>query len=107
VNGVIGVNRRLVTSFLAVVLMGQFVAAWVVSQTAHGKASTPWPFRVAVVGDQYTAGVQNRQVWPTLLAQRTGRSVSNFALPDAGYVADGRGGHGFTYQVDRAHGAKS
>jgi lysophospholipase L1-like esterase len=29
-------------------------------------------------------------------------SVANFALPGAGFVADGQGGHAFTYQVDRA-----
>ena len=39
------------------------------------------------------------------MAQRTGWSVANFALPDAGFVADGQGGHAFTYQVDRAQGA--
>jgi hypothetical protein len=39
------------------------------------------------------------------LAQRTGWPVSNVALPDAGFVADGRGGHAFTYQVDRAQAA--
>ena len=63
------------------------------------------PLSIAVVGDDYTAGVQNRVVWPTLMAQRTGWSVANFALPDAGFVADGQGGHAFTYQVDRAQAA--
>jgi len=62
--------------------------------------------RIAIVGDSYSAGMRNRVVWPTLLAQRTGWSISNFALPDAGYAADGLGGgHGFTYQVERAQGA--
>ena len=58
-----------------------------------------------MVGDSYAAGSNNRVVWPTLLAQRTGWSVANFALPGAGYVADGQGGHAFTYQVDRAQGS--
>lgn len=57
---------------------------------------------VAVVGDAYSAGRDNTVVWPTLLAQRTGRSVANFALPGAGFAADGFGGYAFTYQVDRA-----
>lgn len=61
---------------------------------------------VAVVGDDYSAGRLNRVVWPTLLAQRTGWSVANFALPGAGYAADGPGGHAFTWQVDRALAAK-
>ena len=63
------------------------------------------PLRIAVVGDDYAAGVQNRVVWPTLMAQRNGWSVDNFALPDAGFAADGKGGHAFTYQVDRAQAA--
>ena len=44
---------------------------------------------IAVVGDSYSAGHLNRVVWPTLLAQRTGWSVANFALPGAGFAADG------------------
>jgi lysophospholipase L1-like esterase len=63
------------------------------------------PVSIAIVGDSYSAGVGNRVVWPTLLAQRTGWAVSNFALPDAGFAADGPGGHGFVYQVERAQGA--
>ena len=55
---------------------------------------------------QNTAGIQNRVVWPTLMAQRTGWSVSNFALPDAGFAADGMGGQAFTYQVDRAQAGR-
>jgi len=57
---------------------------------------------IAVVGDSYTAGRLNRAVWPTLLAQRTGWSVANFALPGTGFAADGAGGQAFTWQVDRA-----
>ncbi len=57
---------------------------------------------IAVVGDQNTAGIKNRVVWPTLMAARTGWSVSNYALPEAGFAADGMGGQAFTYQVDRA-----
>ena len=90
---------------LAIVLVGEFVTASAVALATDDQTPKPWPLTVAVVGDQYTAGIQNRQVWPTLMAQRTGWSVANFALPDAGFAADGRGGHGFTYQVDRAQGA--
>lgn len=61
---------------------------------------------VAVVGDDYSAGRLNKVVWPTLLAQRTGWSVANFALPGAGFAADGPGGHAFTWQVDRALAAR-
>lgn len=57
---------------------------------------------IAVVGDSYTAGRLNRVVWPTLLAQRTGWSVANFALPGTGFAADGVGGQAFTWQIDRA-----
>ena len=61
---------------------------------------------IAVVGDSYSAGHLNRVVWPTLLAQRTGWSVANFALPGAGFAADGAGGQAFTWQVDRALAAR-
>lgn len=61
---------------------------------------------IAVVGDSYSAGHLNPVVWPTLLAQRTGRSVANFALPGAGFAADGAGGQAFTWQVDRALAAR-
>ena len=87
---------------LALGLIGELLGGLVIAQAIAGAKLQPWPLSVAVVGDQYTAGIENRLVWPTLMAQRTGWSVSNFALPDAGFVADGRGGHGFTYQVDRA-----
>jgi hypothetical protein len=104
-NEIAGGRRSFVVSVLASVLMGMLVTGSAVVLTTGEKAAQKWPLSVAVVGDQYTAGIQNRLVWPTLMAQRTGWSVSNFALPDAGFVADGRGGHGFTYQVDRAQGA--
>jgi hypothetical protein len=89
----------------AIVLIVDLVAGWVVALTAVDRPPHTWPLSIAVVGDQYSAGVQNRVVWPTLMAQRTGWSVANFALPDAGFVTDGLGGHAFTYQVDRAEGA--
>jgi lysophospholipase L1-like esterase len=87
------------------VLTSELVTASVMALTADREAPQELPMSIAVVGDSYTAGIQNRVVWPTLLAQRTGWPVSNFALPDAGFVADGRGGHAFTYQVDRAQAA--
>jgi lysophospholipase L1-like esterase len=61
---------------------------------------------IAVVGDSYTAGRLNQVVWPTLLAQRTGWSVANFALPGTGFAADGTGGQAITWQVDRALAAR-
>ncbi|MBU8823741.1 SGNH/GDSL hydrolase family protein [Mycolicibacterium goodii] len=60
------------------------------------------PVTIAVVGDQNTAGIKNRVVWPTLMAARTGWSVSNYALPEAGFAADGMGGQAFRFQVERA-----
>jgi hypothetical protein len=69
------------------------------STEAHAPA---WPLTIAVIGDSYTAGRNNQVVWPTLLAQRTGWSVANFAQSDAGFAIDGQGGHAFSYQVDRA-----
>jgi hypothetical protein len=103
-NPVIGSRRILFAVVVAIVLIAGVVAASVFGLTATSKAP-PAPVSIAVVGDSYTAGIQNRVVWPTLLAQRTGWSVANFALPGAGFVADGQGGHAFTYQVDRAQGA--
>ncbi len=87
------------------VALTTLVAASVLAATRADESGPHIPLSIAVVGDQYSAGVQNRSVWPTLMAQRTGWSVSNFAQPNAGYVADGQGGHAFTYQVDRAQGA--
>jgi GDSL-like Lipase/Acylhydrolase family len=101
----IRMRRTIFAVAVAVVLIGELVSAWAFVLTAAGNASQPWPPSIAVVGDSYTAGSQNRVVWPTLLAQRTAWSVSNFALPGAGFVADGFGGYAFTYQVDRAQAA--
>jgi hypothetical protein len=104
-NRAIGARRTLFVAAVAIVVLSGLVTASVIALTADHKAPQASPISIAVVGDSYTAGIQNRVVWPTLLAQRTGWSVSNFALPDTGFVADGRGGHAFTYQVDRAQGA--
>jgi len=105
-NRALGARRTFVVVILAIVLIGELVTASLFATTAGRKAPQASPMSIAVVGDSYTAGIQNRVVWPTLLAQRTGWSIANFALPDAGFVADGRGGHAFTYQVDRAQGAR-
>jgi hypothetical protein len=94
-------DRRPFVVGLAVLLLFQTVFASLLVATAGGQAP-PAPITIAVIGGSYTAGVQNRVVWPDLLAARTGWSVANFALPNAAYVADGLGGHAFTYQVDRA-----
>lgn len=98
-----GGNRNLFRAGVGLVLVGQLIAASVLA----GSPVTPpkMPLTIAVVGDQNTAGINNRVVWPTLLAGRTGWSVSNYALPNAGFAADGMGGQAFAYQVDRAMAA--
>jgi GDSL-like Lipase/Acylhydrolase family len=95
---------------LATALIGTLVTglafAWA---KARNESKPSWPLSIAVVGDSYSAGnnslagSNNLVVWPTLLAQRTGWSVANFALPGAGFAAGG--GQAFAYQVDRAQGA--
>ncbi|SDE15661.1 GDSL-like Lipase/Acylhydrolase family protein [Rhodococcus tukisamuensis] len=95
----------IVSAAAAVILVAALATASAIARRSNEEAAPPRSLRIAVVGDDYTAGRQNRVVWPTLLAQRTGWSVSNFALPGAGYLADGAGGYAFTYQVDRARGA--
>jgi hypothetical protein len=88
------------------VLIGAVATASVfVPSKEHTETKRLWPLSIAVVGDSYSAGSNNRVVWPTLLAQRTGWSVANFALPSAGFAADGQGGYAFAYQVDRAQQA--
>jgi hypothetical protein len=99
-------RRTILAVAIAIALLGALVGAsvFVLGKSQHD----PNAFRrlsIAVIGDAYAAGSNNRVVWPTLLAQRTGWSVANFALPGAGFAADGQGGQGFTYQVDRATGA--
>lgn len=101
-----GASRRSRLSLaLAITLAVLLTAAALFTVTRPRAREQPWPLHIAVVGGTYTAGAQNRVVWPTLLAERTGWAVSNFALPEAGFVADGTGGHAFTYQVDRAQAA--
>jgi lysophospholipase L1-like esterase len=100
---VIGWRRMHFAIVVAIVLIAELVVASMVA-TAASNAPGSSPLTIAVVGDSYTAGRYNKVVWPTLLAERTGWSVANFALPGAGFVADGQGGHAFTYQVDRAQG---
>ena len=77
-------------------------AATTFALTSGRERDDAWPLRVAVVGDSMAAGEGTADVWPTLLARRTGWAVANSALPDTGFVADGAGGHSFTSQVDRA-----
>jgi hypothetical protein len=97
---VAGRRRKVVQVVVGLLLVGQLAVA---SAIAGPPAAVPrTPLTIAVVGDQNTAGIKNRVVWPTLMAERTGWSVSNFALPEAGFAADGMGGQAFTYQVDRA-----
>jgi hypothetical protein len=91
----------LVVACIAVLAVGLVsgVVGWRVAQQERPAAR---PLTIAVVGDSLTAGSNNQVVWPTLLAQRTGWAVANFALPGAGFAADGRGGYSFPHQVDRA-----
>lgn len=88
--------RWVVAALLGLQLVLASTLAWAPA-TATAPAVT-----IAVVGDQNTAGIKNRVVWPTLMAARTGWSVSNYALPEAGFAADGMGGQAFRFQVERA-----
>jgi hypothetical protein len=98
-------SRATAVTAYALVLVGALVAASLLLVDIKSKAAAYPSLSIAIIGDSYAAGELNRVVWPTLLAQRSGWSVSNFALPGAGFAADGRGGHAFTYQVDRAQAA--
>lgn len=95
----------LTAAAVALVLVSVLVTTSI-TRSGDGAAAPPTRLRIAVVGDDYSAGSRNREVWPTLMAERTGWTVSNFALPGSGYVADGSGGHAFTYQVDRARASR-
>ena len=44
--------------------------------------------RLAVIGDSYSAGANNKVKWPTLLAKSRGWYVNNVASGGTGYVAD-------------------
>ena len=87
---------------LAVIVLVALIGGMVVVRKSTETHAPAWPLTVAVIGDSYTAGRNNQVVWPTLLAQRTGWSVANFAQSDAGFAVDGQGGHAFSYQVERA-----
>ncbi|PEG43229.1 hypothetical protein CQY20_00940 [Mycolicibacterium agri] len=93
-------NRTIVQVLAALLLGGQLV--WASTIVGAAAPPQPAPLTIAVVGDQNTAGINNRQVWPTLMAARTGWSVFNCALPEAGFGSDGTGAQSFDYQVDRA-----
>ncbi len=102
----LGAPRSGVVLLVAVALVSALVGGSVFVVTAA--PADPQPERsvsIAVVGGSYTAGTNSDAVWPTLLAQRTGWPIANFALPGAGFAADGRGGHTFSHQVDRAQAA--
>jgi hypothetical protein len=95
-----GKHRNVIQVVAGLLLVGELALA---SALASSPPALPQaPLTIAVVGDQNTAGIKNRVVWPTLMAARTGWSVSNHALPEAGFAADGMGGQAFSYQVDRA-----
>lgn len=98
-------HRNITYVLVALLLAGQLTWASTVLGEAALDQQQHVPVSIAVVGDQITAGIDNRVVWPTLMAARTGWSVSNFALPEAGFAADGAGHQAFDYQVDRAQAA--
>lgn len=87
---------------LAVIFLATMTGGFVVVRESTETHPRAWPLTIAVVGDSFTAGRNNQVVWPTLLAQRTGWSVANFAQSDAGFAVDEQGGHAFSYQVQRA-----
>jgi lysophospholipase L1-like esterase len=95
-----GRNRIVIQVVVGLLLVGQLAVASVIAGSPPPQPRAP--LSIAVVGDQNTAGLNNRVVWPTLMAKRTGWSVSNYALPEAGFAADGTGAQTFSYQVDRA-----
>jgi len=102
-QGMNGKYRALFQVVIGLLLVGNLACASAIANSAAVPPPPPAaPLAIAVVGDQNTAGINNRVVWPTLMADRTGWSVSNYALPEAGFAADGMGGHAFSYQVDRA-----
>jgi lysophospholipase L1-like esterase len=95
-----GRNRIFIEVVVGLVLVTELAVA---SALASSPTKPPQaPLTIAVIGDQNTAGIKNRVVWPTIMAARTGWSVSNYALPEAGFGADGMGGQAFSFQVDRA-----
>lgn len=94
------INRTMTVVATIAALVGAAITA--AAMVLFHKPATTEPVTIAVIGDSYTAGRLNRVVWPTLLAQRTGWSVSNFALPGSGFAADGPGGYAYSWQVDRA-----
>jgi hypothetical protein len=99
-------TRSRVVLTVAVALVSALVGGLVfVLTTAPANPRAVRSVSIAVVGDSYTAGTNSDAVWPTLLAQRTGWAVANFALPGAGFAADGRGGYTFSHQVERAQAA--
>jgi lysophospholipase L1-like esterase len=94
------IDQRRVRWAAGLLLCGQLALASALAWTPVPPPAPP--LTIAVVGDQNTAGIKNRVVWPTLMAARTGWSVSNYALPEAGFAADGMGGQAFRFQVERA-----
>jgi hypothetical protein len=97
-------QRMALQALIALLLVGELALA----SALFGSPAAPSqpPLSIAVVGDQNTAGINNRVVWPTLMAARTGWSVSNYALPEAGFAADGMGAQAFSHQVDRAEAGR-
>jgi hypothetical protein len=97
-------SRAVIVAVVSAVLAAALTAAAFI--LTRPKPTATASLDIAVVGDSYTSGRLNKVVWPTLLAQRTGWSVANFALPGTGFAADGAGGQAFTWQVDRALAAR-
>jgi len=101
---VIAAYRNVIMIVVALLLAAELTWAATLAAAAQPPRERA-PISIAVIGDQNTAGFNNREVWPTLLAARTGWSVSNYALHEAGFAADGTGGQAYVYQVERAQAA--
>lgn len=98
---------------LAVLLVVAAVAAtWAVLRTGPDEglsqpgASSGDPLRVAVIGDSFSAGVNNSVVWTDILSDNPALSIANVARAGSGYVG-GAGTNGtFAQQVNLALAAK-
>lgn len=97
-------NRPGLRFALALLLVAQFAMASALAATPAAPIRAP--LSIAVVGDHNTAGMQNGVVWPTLLAERNGWEVSNFALPNTGFAAYGMGQQTFSNLIDRAQAVR-
>ncbi|OBF16540.1 SGNH/GDSL hydrolase family protein [Mycobacterium sp. ACS4331] len=99
---------RLGTIILALLLIAA-TATTTLAVSSRARQAPPPPdslVRVAVIGDSYSAGVDNEVVWPSLIAAGSPLSISVVAARDASYAGTaGRSGR-FEDQVDKALASK-